>query len=173
MKKSKVHYYRTWLWACFMKGKIDRILKHNEEIMDSVFLMKRKAGYTEYVANAMIELDDKIKGLRTEAEILISSMNPVIVEKRNCLRNKRLLEKQKAQTEQLIKITSSVRSETLKAHEYLIPYSDILKAQVISYAKGYKKNVDETDLNEMFPMEQNKAYKYYLNFNQYIDELLV
>ena len=99
-------------------------------------------------------------------------MNPVIVEKRNCLRNKRLLEKQKAQTEQLIKITSSVRSETLKAHEYLIPYSDILKAQVISYAKGYKKNVDETDLNEMFPMEQNKAYKYYLNFNQYIDELL-
>lgn len=176
MKKRKVRkpkYRRSILFFCYLTGVFDRWFKRNKgEVEDASFIAKRIVAFTDYTAYTMKRLETDTEGIRSEAQIIMSSLDSTDSVNGKSMGQKRarkLMEERKAQ---LIKHDGTIRGETVKAKEALLPYMEKLKAQTTAYAHGFKKPIADALLTTLYSVDNNSAYTAYQKTNAVIDKAI-
>lgn len=173
-KQRKPKYRNSILFICYLTGVFDRWFKRNKgEVEDASFIARRIAAFTDYTAMMMKALEEGTEQYRSEAQIIMSNLDESESPNGKSMGQKRarkLLEERRAK---LITLDGSIRKETVKAKETLLPYVDKLKAQTIAYAHGFsKKPIADALLTALYSVEQNSAYAAYQNTNAVIDDAI-
>lgn len=140
-KKRKNPKFRySIIFICYLAGVFDRWFKRNKgAVEDAAFIAKRIAALTDYTAAVMNLLEEDTEKYRSEAQIIMSSLDEtesLNVKSMGQKRARKLLEERRTK---LITLDGSIRKETINAKEALLPYIDKLKAQTIAYAHGFSK----------------------------------
>ncbi len=172
-KKYKQRYRKSVLYFCYLTGVLDHLFKRNKgEVEDSAFIAKRIAAFTDCIATAMKALEESTEESRSEAQILMSSLDDEISVNGKSMGQKRARKAIDHKKAQLIKLDGSMRIEIVKAMESLIPYMEALKAQTVAYSHGFKKPIADSLLMAMFSIEQNSAYISYQDSTVIIDNAI-
>lgn len=173
-KQIRPKYKRSILFFCYLAGVFDRCFKCNKgDVKDAAFIAGRIAAFTDYTAKMMKTLEDATEKSRSEAQIIISSLDntePPDGKSMGQKRARKLLEERKAA---VITLDSSIRRETFKAKESILSYVDKLKAQTTAYAHGLtKRTAADPQLNALYSIEQNSAFIAYRNTNAVTDSAI-
>lgn len=170
-KQKKPRFRNSFLFFCYLAGVFDRWFKRNKgEVEDAAFIARRIAAFTDYTAMMMEALEESTEKNRNEAQIIMSALDATGSSSGATMGQKRarkLLEERRAK---LITLDGSIRKDTVKAKETLLPYVEQLKAQTTAYAHGFsKKAITDTKLCVMYSIEQNSAYITYQKTNAVVD----
>lgn len=173
-KHKKPRFRNSVLFFCYLAGVFDRWFKRNKgEVEDAAFIARRIAAFTDYTAIMMKTLEEGTEQYRSEAQIIMSNLDDAESPNGKSMGQKRarkLLEERRAK---LITLDGSIRKETIKAKESLLPYMDKLKAQTTAYAHGFsKKPIADAMLTALYSVEQNGAYIAYQQTNAVIDKAI-
>ncbi|MBR6618399.1 MAG: hypothetical protein IKL00_11090 [Oscillospiraceae bacterium] len=173
-KQRKPKYRNSILFICYLTGVFDRWFKRNKgAVEDAAFIAKRIAAFTDYSAMMMKLLEDTTENSRSEAQVIMSSLDDTESSKGASMGQKRarkLLEERKTK---LIMLDGSIRKETVKAKEALLPYMEKLKAQTKAYAHGFsKKPIADSMLVALYSVEQNSAFIAYQKSNSVVDNAI-
>ncbi len=112
-KHYKQKFRRYILYFCYLTGMFDRLFKRNRgEVEDSAFIAKRIAAFTDCIAITMKVLEESTEESRSEAQILMSSLDDEISVIGKSLGQKRARKAIDQKKAQLIKLDGSIRIES-------------------------------------------------------------